>query len=362
MNILVDIGHAAHFHLFKNAIAHWKARGDRVVISIRQRDIIAALVEAAGWDYHVTSVAGVGRFGLFRELIEHDWKVLKLVRRYKIDVMLGTSVSIAHVSRITKARSIVFNEDDADYVRLFALLAYPFADRIVVPDVLRDKRNRRYVDHRSYHELAYLHPSHFAPDPGILQSLGVRAGEPFFILRLVALKAHHDAGHAGLSDAAKRRLVGELSRHGRVFVSVEGKLPDYLTPYQLPIPPHQIHHAMALATLLVSDSQTMTMEAAVLGTPSIRCNTFVKRCSVIEELEHRYQLTRGFLPSDEQAMFACIQQWISTPDLKAEWERRRRRMLSEKTNLAAWMIDYVDQFEKKLAVAARDDGREAALQ
>ena len=118
-------------------------------------------------------------------------------------------------------------------------LSYPFADRIVIPDGLRDRRSAKYVTHDSYHELAYLHPDRFTPDRGVLAELGVELGEPFYILRLVAFKAYHDVHQAGLSYAARKRLVDLFSRWGKVFITVEGDLPDEFTPYQMPIPPQK---------------------------------------------------------------------------------------------------------------------------
>ena len=65
---------------------------------------------------------------------------------------------------------------------------------------------------------------------------------------------------------------------------------------QLKISPEKIHHLLYFATMFVGDSQTMTSEAAVLGTPAIRCNSFVGRISYLEEEEHKYGLTFGFTP------------------------------------------------------------------
>lgn len=347
MNLLIDIGHPAHVHLFRNAVKVWMKRGHQVVIAIRDRDMVADLLQAYGLAFTVASKARTSFLGLAWELVEHDWRVLQLATQHRSELLLGTSVAISHVSRVTRARSIVFNEDDADVARGFAWLSYPFADRVVVPTGLRDRPTAKYVTHNSYHELAYLHPDQFEPDPSVLLDLGVRSGEPFFILRLVAMKAYHDAGQSGLSYATRKRLIELLSQRGRVFITVEGELPDEFQPYQLPIPPHQIHHALSYATMLISDSQTMTIEAAVLGTPAIRCNTFVGRCSVIEELEHRYGLTYGFLPQEDDRMFAKIAELLDDDALHHKWQGKRERMLAEKTDLTAWMVDYIESYAQR---------------
>jgi len=345
MNILVDIGHPGHVHLFRIPIQNWSEHGHNVVVSIRERDIVGQLLKAYDIPYHVASTARYGVAGQFYELLEHDWQVLRLARQHKSDVLLGTSVAAAHVSRITATKSIIFNEDDDANVKLFAGLTYPFADAIVVPDFVIGQRTPRHVVYPSCQELAYLHPNHYRPDPSVLSELGVQEGEPYFILRLVALKAYHDVGQAGISPAMRRKLIDLLSQHGRVFITVEGVLPEELRQYQIPMLPHRIHHAMNYARMLIADSQTMTAESAILGVPAIRCNTFVaKGVSLHDELEQKYGLTYGFVPSDEEKMFEKIQSLLAIPDLPGEWQRRRAVYLSDKIDAAAWITQFVEEF------------------
>jgi hypothetical protein len=99
--------------------------------------------------------------------------------------------------------------------------------------------------------------------------------------------------------------------------------------------------------MFVGDSQSMTIEAAVLGTPAIRCNTFVGRCSVIKELEQRYKLTYGFLPHDEIRMLDMIEDLLKVKNLKERWSLRRDAMLEEKIDLTAWMVPFVEEYVKQ---------------
>ena len=85
----------------------------------------------------------------------------------------------------------------------------------------------------------------------------------------------------------------------------------------------------------------MTAEAAVLGTPAIRCNSFVGKISYLEELEHKYGLTYGFLPSEKDKMLDKISELLSMKNLSIEWHKRRRQMLSEKLDLTSWLVDFI---------------------
>ena len=57
MNILVDIGHPGHVHLFRIPIQNWSEHGHNVVVSIRERDIVGQLLKAYDIPYHVASTA-----------------------------------------------------------------------------------------------------------------------------------------------------------------------------------------------------------------------------------------------------------------------------------------------------------------
>ena len=345
LNIIVDVGHPAHVHLFRNSIQVLSRRGHRVLIVARDKDVTIDLLKSYGFAYRVISSSGEGTLRQLRDLLERDFRLLQAAKSFQPDIMVGTSISVTHISRMVGAKAIFFTEDDFAVARASAVLSYPFAHTICVPDCISDRFFKgRYVKHSSYHELAYLHPNRFSPDPSVLTDLGIGVGERFFILRFVALKAVHDIGESGLSLDMRRQLVRELSRLGRVFITTEGELSEEFRLYQIRISPEKMHDALYYATMFISDSQTMTAEAAVLGIPAIRCNTFVGRISYLEELEHRYDLTYGFLPKDEDRMFDRIMELLHRDDLRAEWQRKRKRMLAKKIDLTAWIVNFVERY------------------
>ena len=200
------------------------------------------------------------------------------------------------------------------------------------------------VYYHGTHELAYLHPSHFTPDASVLHEIGLTEKDPFFILRFNAFKAHHDAGEHGLSMDGKKRLIALLEQHGRVFITTEREIDEAFRPYQLSLAQEKIHSLMYYATMFVGDSQTMTSEAAVLGTPAVKCNSFAGRLSVPNELEQKYGLCYAFLPSQEEAFLAKIEELLSMPHLKAEWQKRRERMLAEKIDVTEFLTAFIEKF------------------
>ncbi len=343
MNILIDINHPAHVHLLRNTYSMLVANGNNVIVTVKEIPSAKKLLEIYGIPYINIGKKNdsLGKKG-FDQLV-YDWRLRKLVSKYKINVGIGSSINIPHVSKLSGIKSIVLDDDDDEVEPLFVKFGHPFADTILSPaDTPRKSKRKIYVN--SYHELAYLHPNRFTPDPSVLADAGVKEGEPYFILRFNAFKAHHDVGVVGLTIENKRRLVQYLSSKGKVFITTERNIDDEFKPYQLTVSPEKAHSLMYYATMFVGDSQTMTSEAAVFGTPAIRCNTFVGRIHYLEEEEHKYNLTYGFRPEQSEDMFRKIEDLLSMPDLKVEWQRRRQVMLSEKIDYAAFLTWFIENY------------------
>jgi predicted glycosyltransferase len=149
-----------------------------------------------------------------------------------------------------------------------------------------------------------------------------------------------------LSIESKRRLVERLLACGKVFITTERNIDDEFKPYQLAVSPDKAHSLMYYATMFVGDSQTMTSEAAVLGTPAVKCNSFAGRLAVPNELEQRYGLCYSFLPEQQEAFFAKIEELLAMPDLKGEWQLRRQHLFSEKIDYTSFLVWFVENYPK----------------
>jgi len=80
---------------------------------------------------------------------------------------------------------------------------------------------------------------------------------------------------------------------------------------------------MAFASLLISDSQSLSVEAAMIGLPNLRFSDFSGRISVLEELEKVYHLTIGIKTSDPQRLIREARHLLLSTDLKNEYKKRR---------------------------------------
>jgi predicted glycosyltransferase len=241
-------------------------------------------------------------------------------------------------------KSFALDDDDLVVTPVFGKFV-SLADVIITPSPLAfEDRGPNRICHDSYHELAYLHPNRFVPNPAVLQEIGIKPGEAFFILRFNAFKAHHDSGALGLSIEQKLAIVELLKPYGKLFITTERDIEPELKSFQIPVSPDKIHSLMYYATMFIGDSQTMISEAALLGTPAIKLNSFAGRLSIPNEIEDNYHLCYSFLPQDFEAMLTKIRKLLETVDLKTEWGRRKAKMLADKIDLTTFLVEFVSDF------------------
>jgi len=287
--------------------------------------------------------------------LKYDWTLRNIVNELKIDVGIGTSITIAHVSKLTRMKSFILDDDDSDVEPLFANFAHPFCDYLLSPDVLNYERNKpNCITYPGYHELAYLHPKRFNPDSEVLKEIGIEKGQKYFIMRFNAFKAHHDIGVKGFSQGQKRQIISRLEKEGKVFITTETEIEKEFEKYKLNISPEKIFSVLSYATLFIGDSQTMTNEAAVLGTPSIRLNSFVNRISYLKEQEEKYKLAFGFKPEEFNKMLLKVDELLNMPDLGGIWLNRRKKMLSEKIDVTKFLVELIDNYPNSLLRTKKD--------
>ena len=356
MKLLIYLGHPAHFHLFKNIIAHYSKGNGRVYIYSKKKDILDLLLSNCGYDYENILPEGRknGALSIGKGLVKRDAKLYKYTRMIKPDLMLGTSTEVAHISRLTGTPSLVFNDDDVSVVPYFSYIGCPFARVIICPASCNMGRwEYKTIHYTGYQKLAYLHPDVFCPDPVKIEGV-IQKNKPYCIIRLVELKAHHDSGIHGMDDQLVDNIIDRVGKNYDVFISSERGLPDRFKQYQLQLDPLNIHHAIAYSGIFIGDSQSMVHEAAVLGIPSIRFNDFSGRIGVLEELEHKYELTYGIKSSEPRQLLEKIEYLLEYENLQVEWKKRRGKMLSDVINLNKFMLWLIDEYPDSVRTLRED--------
>lgn len=343
MNILIDIAHPAHVHLVRNTNFELMKRGHKVYVTVRNIPTAIELLDK----YNIPYLKLGGKKDSFRGKIFwqilYNLKMWQLVISKKIDIGFGTSITLPQISRLTKMKSIVLDDDDDVIEPLFVLYAHTFANVVLSP-ACTQRATKKNIPYNGYHELAYLHPNYFTPNASILSEIGVKEGDTFFLLRFNAFKAHHDVGVQGLSLENKRELIDYLEKRGRVFITTERCIDDEFMKYQLLISPEKVHSLLYYATMFIGDSQTMTSEAAIMGVPAVKCNSFAGKLSVPNELEKKYQLCYSFLPDQSDAFFAKIDALLNDKNIRTKFKKRKEFFLADKIDVTAFFVWFIENY------------------
>lgn len=342
MTYLFVINTEGQVHTWKYIIKILSEHGHKVLIRARNYGTTLELLKAEGLTCSSFEPIRSKHFKILT-VGEHAFYALKLLfSQDKPDGVMGFGVDAALIARITGKPSIVFT--DSEPVGIQNKLLKSLASVVVTPANFNIDFGKKHIRVPSYKELAYLHPKYFQPDPGIFRELGLSADDRYIILRFNAFDAVHDIGRKGFSIEDKYRLVKTLEPYGHVFISSETPLPDDLKKYQLPIPAYRIHHALYYAQLLVSDTQTLSTEAAILGVPAIRCNNFVgpDDMSNFIELEQKYGLLYSFT-QPSQAIDKAVE-LIKQPDIKNAWQEKRLKLLEDKIDLTGFMVEFIENW------------------
>jgi predicted glycosyltransferase len=308
------------------------------------------LLEKLGFDYIFTCKRyGSVKFGY--ELIKRDFQMFNFARKFKPDVIMGIHSTIAaHISKITKAKSIIFT--DTEHATLANWVTFPFSDVICTPSCYKKDLGKKQIRYNGYHELAYLHPNYFTPNPAVLDEIGLSKDDTFIILRFVSWSASHDVGQHGIKN--KIELVGELEKYGQVFITSEGPLPKELEKYKIKVSPEKLHDLLFYASLYVGEGATTASECAVLGTHAIYVNTL--RLGYTDEEEERYNLVYNF--SDKETMekqaFDKALELLGNNNLRNEGKRKREKLLNDKIDVTAFMVWFIENYPESFKEMKED--------
>jgi len=157
-----------------------------------------------------------------------------------------------------------------------------------------------------------------------------------------------------MSYSRKVELINTLGKKGKIFISTESELDTALNAHKLKCSPEQMHSVLAFATMYVGESQTMTSEAAVLGTPALKCNTFAGRLSIPNELEKEYGLCYSYLPEAFDKLLEKVDELLQMPDLKKEWQERRKIMLRNKIDVTAFWTWIVENYPSSVKTLKKE--------
>ncbi len=343
MRIMIDILHPAHVHFFRNFIKEMKKRGHKILVTARKKDVALDLLKLYGIEHKVLSELKPGRLNMILELIKRNIRFIRLAREFKPDITIGLmGATIATTNPLLKSKCIVCW--DTEHSKFSNFIVYLLADVVINPDCYEEKvfkMHGKKVNYPGYHELMYLHPKRFKPNPSILKKIGLKK-QGYFIVRFVSWNASHDSKDKGFSDRLK--FIKELENYGKVLITSENELPKELEKYKINIPANKLHDLLAFAKLYIGESATVASESACLGVPAIFLST--SKRGYTNEQERKYGLVFNFSNQDK-AMEKALE-LLKQKNLKKEFQKRRMKMLNDKIDVTSWLIDFVESYHESI--------------
>jgi len=360
MRILIDIGHPAHVHYFRNFTLEIQKKGHNVLFAARDRGEIIELLES--YDFNYFNRGKGYDFPLFKvlNLLRVNYQILKKSILFKPDIFLGFgSIYGAQVSKLLRKPCIVFTDTELSNKEL--LFSMPFTDLIFTPAYFRKDLGKKQIKFNSLMELSYLHPKWYNKNSKALRLIGLNENSKYVIIRFVAFKAFHDRSIVGFTNNRKIELVNKLKQHAKIFISSEQNLPEELEKYRLNIPARYLHDIIANASLYVGDSGTTTTEACCLGIPSIRCNTFAK--SKKERANFIYLEKKGLLFNfNEKDVNKAIEKavdLIKSDDLRKKWKTKWNVFMNENIDTTSFLLWVIENYPKSIVTLKGDPNYQA---
>ena len=348
MKYLFYLAHPAHFHLFKNTMRILKENGHSVLVTSKTKDVLTKLLQESNIEF--INIAEEerkdSRIGILNSFIKRTLAHWKIVRSFKPDLFISTSAEFAPFAKLLGIKSIGVFEDDLEIFPIYSKVFVPFLAHQLCPEscsAAQWNNHPKTIKYKGNHELAYLRPNYFTPDYKKVEGIFEKDKLNFFI-RFAKLTAWHDENKKGITDQLAQSIIEILKPFGKIHISSERELSPSLEAYRIKVKASDILDVLYFADLYLGDSQTMTAEAAVLGTPSIRFNDFVGKLGYLEELENPYGLTYGIPTDQPQKLLQKVEEIVKTNHLKTTWQKKREHFLKETIDPTKFFVWFFENY------------------
>lgn len=340
MTYLFELNHPKHYYQFKYVMQMLQDKGHTVHVVARDKDVLLDVLRQENVPFRVFGNHYKGMIKKVLGTIPILFHYAGIVRELKPDVVVSkASFYGCLLARLFGKKSLIF--PDSEVVKVTNRYVVPLATLVVTPATFGLDYGKKHRRIKGFFEDCYLAPSVFTPDEQVVAAAGIQ--RPYAIFRFVGWTANHDVGNKGFTLEQIRRMVSLVDSRMNVYVSSERQLPDDLLERRLPIEAAKMHHALAFADLYLGDSQTMATEAALLGTPAIRSNSFVGEHDMtnFKVLEKEYGLLRNI--ADFEDVLAALDD-MSKQSQKQQWQQRRQsyfRQVGDANTIIADLLENI---------------------
>lgn len=347
MRILIDIGHPAHVHLFKNFAWEMQKKGHFILFSTREKEISAYLLKKYGFDFKSFGKPFRGIIGKTIGLILFDIKLFIVSLKFKPDIYLSHgSMYAAHVSWILGKPHIAFEDTgNMEQIKLYL----PFTKVVLTSYSFPRDFGSKQIRYTGFHDSAYLHPKRFNPDPDIFHLLGIQPDQKYVIVRFVSWQATHDFNQKGFLEGQKLELIHELEKYVHVFITSEIPETGELKKYEIQIPPEKIHDALYYAALSIGEGATIASECALLGTPAIYVSSITAMKLKEQTKLGLVYCYKNFIEAKKKAI-----EIIENNNIRNDLLENRKALLESQIDLTAFLIWFIENYPESFRIMKKN--------
>lgn len=338
MKIIIDIGHPAHVHYFRNLISVMSQNGHEFCVIARNRDIIKSLLDYYDISYFDRGKGKDSFAGKLTYMLYADLRMYKYAKQFNPDLFLSfVSPYPSQVSKLMGVPYIAITDSEIQD-KAHKIFTYPFTDAIITPQNYGNDLGEKHVKIKALMEYFYINHVFYTPQKNIYDLLGIEEDSKYIIVRFISWKAFHDVNQHGISIDLKKKIIKILEKKYHVFITSEDDIGPEFEKYQINIPPERMHDALAYSSLFIGESATMASESALLGVHSIYVNSLPLMCNA--KLEEEHKLLKHFRDSD--GLIDYVQSFIKNNDSKNNMKNNRDVMISDFINpihFLSWFIE-----------------------
>lgn len=341
MNILFVSGHPAQVHNFRLVREELIKRGHTVYWLTTPKDICIQLLDIYGIPYEVLYKPNKHFLSKVWALIRNVCWELVFLKKKKIDIAVTRTCPYTSVAMYLLHRTHIIHDDTEHAARRTTRFSN-LASAVVVPNCFKYEIRTDAVRYDGNTELFYTHKNWFTPQPpyDILQ---ISPETRYAVVRFVKWNAYHDKGlEEGFCLENKIRMVEELSKYVRVFVSAEAnEVPKEIESYLIQIPLERMHDVLAYAELIIGESATMASESVDLGTPAVYVDE-IGRGYTDEEAEEG--LLYMFRPNQQEEAIKKAVEVVSPSFDRALFTEKQKEFISKKIDPTAFLTWFIENY------------------
>jgi uncharacterized protein len=334
MRILVDISHPAQINFFKPVIYRFKAEGDELLITVLRR---GKLPEIAKKELSGCNLKFVGGHKGNKWSIIFEANLLKFFQVFWISIKFFPDAGLSTGSFILGAAlkfigkpNLQFDDDPERTIHV--CLEKKTATLLFFPAFYQGS-TKRIGSYNALKEWAYLTPSCFVPNSGILDEYSLKPKEYIFIREV-------DTGSFNYMTQPRwgiAEIIPKFPSGIPVVLSLENKMNAKYYPSQWIIlnePVSDIHSLMYFSRLIISSGDSMAREGAMLGVNSLYCGSRKMQANEYLALHASFkQVNPGELPD---AIFDIFHQ---TDDFVSIQESRRLYLQEKWCDVTAFIYE-----------------------